>query len=606
MPGQADLTELGTHRHGADGQSATSPNALSDEEGKPALATVPDVNVTSDAISIESRGIAAPTSLSPDPPASAAVGVSISVLEQVPTLGHPQGNARKATSRQDQESPVVVSATSTAAAAVEQAVKAQRAAENSAKHLLEAIDGLRAEAGANFWRYAEICGREGLSKSSLHLMRTRFVDEPLESRLRKLMERLTSAGINREHAERIVYHGNYHGHPFLPGAMAADPLPPSAPGNDEVGSADAQGRCELCEGVKATGEGSASRKRGEAQPAFTSKEHTLLDELRTWVGGLERIGDAEQVVALLVQNEVSLANLGSLSVDDLATIGMPKPVARELHVQFNRRVLPDMESSHALPYGPHAEEQRQRQGTRGLLGQAHVFKVGDTVQAMYFSSDGKGVEQWWPGIVVEVESNRVSVRFDSDDNVVDTFNLPDDDHRLRHHQRSKELVQTLRQQTLRQASAALPTQTSQHFPKSKAKNGGAVDLGNVRVTRHPKLAGKLGVFDANSATGAIPSSVRRRHPQRLVHSPSHAKKNPPTQDGSTAVLTLSTKLRGPVAVINRPPRPPQDTSDEESDAEAPALVELILALCVGLMKSDAGRQRFYMRLVAKLCAGVCA
>jgi hypothetical protein len=37
-----------------------------------------------------------------------------------------------------------------------------------------------------------------------------------------------------------------------------------------------------------------------------------------------------------------------------------------------------------------------------------------------------------------------------------------------------------------------------------------------------------------------------------------------------------------------------------------ALVELVLALCRGLMKSDAGGQRFYMRLAAKLRAGVCA
>jgi hypothetical protein len=43
---------------------------------------------------------------------------------------------------------------------------------------------------------------------------------------------------------------------------------------------------------------------------------TLLAELRAWVGGLERIGDAEQVVVLLVESEVSLANLGSFTVDE--------------------------------------------------------------------------------------------------------------------------------------------------------------------------------------------------------------------------------------------------------------------------------------------------
>ena len=46
----------------------------------------------------------------------------------------------------------------------------------------------------------------------------------------------------------------------------------------------------------------------------------LLDELREWVGGLERIGDAEQVAAVLVR-EVPLANLGSFTVDELAATG---------------------------------------------------------------------------------------------------------------------------------------------------------------------------------------------------------------------------------------------------------------------------------------------
>ncbi len=34
-----------------------------------------------------------------------------------------------------------------------------------------------------------------------------------------------------------------------------------------------------------------------------------------WVHGLERIGDAEQVVALLVQRDMSLANLGAFAVE---------------------------------------------------------------------------------------------------------------------------------------------------------------------------------------------------------------------------------------------------------------------------------------------------
>jgi hypothetical protein len=60
----------------------------------------------------------------------------------------------------------------------------------------------------------------------------------------------------------------------------------------------------------------------------------LLDELRAWVGGLERIGDAEQVVALLVESEVSLANLG---VDELAAMGIGEAAASELVCQFECR-----------------------------------------------------------------------------------------------------------------------------------------------------------------------------------------------------------------------------------------------------------------------------
>jgi hypothetical protein len=60
----------------------------------------------------------------------------------------------------------------------------------------------------------------------------------------------------------------------------------------------------------------------------------LLDELRAWVVGLERIGDAEQVVALLVQSEVSLANLGAFTVDELAATGIGEAAACELLSQF--------------------------------------------------------------------------------------------------------------------------------------------------------------------------------------------------------------------------------------------------------------------------------
>ena len=61
---------------------------------------------------------------------------------------------------------------------------------------------------------------------------------------------------------------------------------------------------------------------------------TLLAELRAWVGGLERIGDAEQVVALLLQGEVSLANLGLFTVDELAGTGVGEAAACELLSQF--------------------------------------------------------------------------------------------------------------------------------------------------------------------------------------------------------------------------------------------------------------------------------
>jgi hypothetical protein len=62
-----------------------------------------------------------------------------------------------------------------------------------------------------------------------------------------------------------------------------------------------------------------------------------LDVLRAWVGGLERIGDAEHVVALLVRSEVSLANLGSFTVDELAATGIGEAAAGELLWQFKCR-----------------------------------------------------------------------------------------------------------------------------------------------------------------------------------------------------------------------------------------------------------------------------
>ena len=57
------------------------------------------------------------------------------------------------------------------------------------------------------------------------------------------------------------------------------------------------------------------------------------------MGGLEleHIGDAEHVVALLVQSEVSLTNLGSFTVNELAATGIGEAAACELLCQFECR-----------------------------------------------------------------------------------------------------------------------------------------------------------------------------------------------------------------------------------------------------------------------------
>jgi hypothetical protein len=69
----------------------------------------------------------------------------------------------------------------------------------------------------------------------------------------------------------------------------------------------------------------------------TLRRDTPLDELRAWVGRLQCIDDAEHVVALLVHNEVSLANLGLFTVDELATTGVGETVACELLSRFTGR-----------------------------------------------------------------------------------------------------------------------------------------------------------------------------------------------------------------------------------------------------------------------------
>ena len=58
------------------------------------------------------------------------------------------------------------------------------------------------------------------------------------------------------------------------------------------------------------------------------------NELREWVSGLERIGDAEQLLTLLIRNELSLANLGLCTVDELAEIGVGEAAACEILSRF--------------------------------------------------------------------------------------------------------------------------------------------------------------------------------------------------------------------------------------------------------------------------------
>jgi hypothetical protein len=74
-----------------------------------------------------------------------------------------------------------------------------------------------------------------------------------------------------------------------------------------------------------------------AHAAELANEALSRDALRAWVGGVERIGDAEQVVAMLLQSKVSLANLGSFTVDELAATGIGEATACELLSQFKCR-----------------------------------------------------------------------------------------------------------------------------------------------------------------------------------------------------------------------------------------------------------------------------
>ena len=94
--------------------------------------------------------------------------------------------------------------------------------------------------------------------------------------------------------------------------------------------------CRSCS-PRCNEESSTSRESARHIHSRAADQRTLLDELRAWAGGLERIGDTERTLALLVQNEVSMANLGSFSVDELATTGIGEAAACELLSQFKCR-----------------------------------------------------------------------------------------------------------------------------------------------------------------------------------------------------------------------------------------------------------------------------
>jgi hypothetical protein len=84
------------------------------------------------------------------------------------------------------------------------------------------------------------------------------------------------------------------------------------------------------------------------------RQDMVSDELllRTWLAGLERIGDVNQLAAVLLLslNGVTPRSLKLLAVDDLAAFGIPKPVACELIAQFSCRERHDMQSAHVLRF----------------------------------------------------------------------------------------------------------------------------------------------------------------------------------------------------------------------------------------------------------------
>jgi hypothetical protein len=104
---------------------------------------------------------------------------------------------------------------------------------------------------------------------------------------------------------------------------------------------------------------------------FGNDRERNLNKLRTWVGGLERIGDAEQVVALLVQSEVSLVNLKWFTVDELAASGVGEAVACELLSQLSSLEQSSMMSPRSVPISAHRLVFRLRMTHSPMCAVAH-------------------------------------------------------------------------------------------------------------------------------------------------------------------------------------------------------------------------------------------
>ncbi len=133
-----------------------------------------------------------------------------------------------------------------------------------------------------------------------------------------------------------------------------------------------------------------SRPRQRAPPRATRPNAAMRSTgmrcstgWRAGVGGLERIGDAEQVVALLVQSEVSLANLGAFTVDELAAMGINahrRNVSLYTDSSFlpKRRMQANLSSSDAL-------SPRQREVLNTALSRARIHAEERRALAGHFA-----------------------------------------------------------------------------------------------------------------------------------------------------------------------------------------------------------------------------